>query len=51
MLTGVTVSVALYLASSILAPLALALFAIAIVWPIILATLATTFIVTAAGCF
>jgi predicted PurR-regulated permease PerM len=59
-LTALAVSVALYQASSVLAPLALALFAIAIVWPIqkrlqsvmpkILA-LAITVIVTVTVCF
>jgi predicted PurR-regulated permease PerM len=58
MLSALAVSVALYQASSILVALALALFAIAIVWPIqkrlqsfmltIWATLAITLIVTAA---
>ncbi len=60
MLTALAVSVALYQASSVLAPFALALFAIAIVWPIqkrlqslmpTILALAITVIATVAVCF
>jgi predicted PurR-regulated permease PerM len=59
-LTALAVSAALYQASSVLAPLALALFAIAIVWPIqkrlqslipTILALAITVIATATVCF